>query len=421
MLRDRSKNFELLDLRREALDKQMELAMAEAVADPKITESLRRMSYLLQQYDYGVERLRINPTEDEFRSSANQFDSILDLLTRQMQDLYGNQEIQFYTNIGDAINLQRTSQALTIGIGGLLLVFGVFLVMSIGRSVSGEFEHAYDLLKQEVGERRKAEDELRRQNEYLAASHETTLALMNRLEISDLLTTVIARAAQLLDTEHGYVYLLNPTKRVMERKVGVGMFRQSLDVLMNWGEGLVGRVWETGAPLVINNYAAWPARTHVPGIREDIIHAVVGMPLHSGQEVVGVIGLAYTTESGRTFGDSEVELLNGFAQLASIALDNAQLFSQAEQRTLQIEALYRADQELYRHLELTDVLQTLVDVAVGILKADKSVSADVERSRNAPRAACVARIPAGDTGAYVVHARSGTDRVRSHHGGAGYD
>ena len=373
VLRDRSKNFELLDLRREALDKQMELAMAEAVADPKITDSLTRMGYLLQQYDYGVERLRINPTEEEFRSSANQFDSILDLLTRQMRDLYGNQEIQFYTNIGDAINLQRTSQALTIGIGALLLVFGVFLVASIGRSVSGEFEHAYNLLKQEVSERRRAEEELRRQNEYLAASHETTLALMNRLETSDLLTTVIARAAQLLNTEHGYVYLLNAAKQVMERKVGVGMFRQSLDVLMNWGEGLVGKVWETGAPLVINNYAAWPARTHAPGLREDIIHAVVGMPLHSGQEVVGVIGLAYTTESKRTFGDSEVELLNGFAQLASIALDNAQLFSQAEQRTHQIEALYRADQELYRHLELTDVLQTLVNVAVGILKADKSV------------------------------------------------
>ncbi len=62
----------------------------------------------------------------------------------------------------------------------------------------------------------------------------------------------------------------------MERKVGVGLFRQSLDVLMNWGQGLVGRVWETGEPLVVNNYAAWPARTPVPGIRENSIHAVVG-------------------------------------------------------------------------------------------------------------------------------------------------
>jgi signal transduction histidine kinase len=38
----------------------------------------------------------------------------------------------------------------------------------------------------------------------------------------------------------------------------------------------------------------------------------------------------------------------------------------------ELEALYRADEDLYRHLELDQVLQTLVDMAVNILHADKS-------------------------------------------------
>jgi signal transduction histidine kinase len=38
----------------------------------------------------------------------------------------------------------------------------------------------------------------------------------------------------------------------------------------------------------------------------------------------------------------------------------------------ELEALYRADDELYRHLDLDKVLQTLADVAVDILQADKS-------------------------------------------------
>ncbi len=42
-------------------------------------------------------------------------------------------------------------------------------------------------------------------------------------------------------------------------------------------------------------------------------------------------------------------------------------------RTQQLEALYRADEELYRHLDMDDVLQTLVNVAVDLLQADKSV------------------------------------------------
>lgn len=42
-------------------------------------------------------------------------------------------------------------------------------------------------------------------------------------------------------------------------------------------------------------------------------------------------------------------------------------------RAQQLEALYRADEELYRHLDMDDVLQTLVKVAVDLLQADKSV------------------------------------------------
>lgn len=40
-------------------------------------------------------------------------------------------------------------------------------------------------------------------------------------------------------------------------------------------------------------------------------------------------------------------------------------------RRQEMEALYQADEELYRHLHLDDVLQTLVDIAVEILHADK--------------------------------------------------
>jgi len=43
-----------------------------------------------------------------------------------------------------------------------------------------------------------------------------------------------------------------------------------------------------------------------------------------------------------------------------------------EQRTQELETLYRADEELYRSLQLDQVLKTLVDLALDILKADKS-------------------------------------------------
>ncbi|MDY7077527.1 MAG: two-component regulator propeller domain-containing protein [Chloroflexota bacterium] len=45
---------------------------------------------------------------------------------------------------------------------------------------------------------------------------------------------------------------------------------------------------------------------------------------------------------------------------------------ETEQRRQELEALYRADAELHRHLRLDQVLQALVDIVVDILQADKS-------------------------------------------------
>ena len=59
------------------------------------------------------------------------------------------------------------------------------------------------------------------------------------------------------------------------------------------------------------------------------LRSVVGVPLTSDGEVIGVIGLAYT-EEGRFFGSTEVEILERFAALASIALDNAYLYTRVQ-------------------------------------------------------------------------------------------
>ncbi len=373
VLRDRSPDLSSLRTLRDNLERQIELARAESSNTPQVSSDLRNLEMLLDHFDYEIGRLASNPTEIQFRTTSDQLDNVLGLLDSQTETLYTVKEREFYAGIDQALELQRTSQTLTVGIGALLLVFGVFLVVSIRRSVSGEFERAYHLLMAEVTERRRAEEELRQHNEYLAALHETSLALMNRLDTADLLEAVVIRAAQMLGTEHGYIYLVNPAKNVMERKVGVGFYAQSIGFTLERGQGLAGHVWETGQPLLVNDYGTWTGRVSIPGVQDKLIQAVMGVPLKSGGQIVGAIGLAYTGASGRKFGDREVRLLDGFARLASIALDNARLFSEAARRTMQVEALYHADQELYLHLDVDGVLATLVDVAVDTLKADKSL------------------------------------------------
>jgi len=62
--------------------------------------------------------------------------------------------------------------------------------------------------------------------------------------------------------------------------------------------------------------------------------------------------------------------------------------SEIEHRRQEMEALYQADEELYRHLHLDNVLQALVDIAVDILHADKGTLLvwDENREYLTPRA-----------------------------------
>lgn len=72
-------------------------------------------------------------------------------------------------------------------------------------------------------------------------------------------------------------------------------------------------------------------------------------------------------------GDEIEELAIQFNQMAKQLRDSyGQLEQRVTERTHELESLYKADEELYRHLELDQVIQALVNVSLEVLNADKS-------------------------------------------------
>jgi diguanylate cyclase (GGDEF)-like protein len=177
----------------------------------------------------------------------------------------------------------------------------------------------------------RTDPEAARRDPYLAALDETAIALMNRHEPDDLLETIISRAAALLGTPHGFIYLLEPDALSLVVRHGIGLFSDFLDYRMPVDSGLSGLVYREGRPVAVDDYDTWAQRSgDMPTL---VFGAVVGVPLTSGGRVVGVIGLASGSVE-RTFGQREIAALSRFAQLASIALDNAHLFEAAQRGAL---------------------------------------------------------------------------------------
>jgi PAS domain S-box-containing protein len=209
-------------------------------------------------------------------------------------------------------------------------------------SESGEMIGGLAIMR-DITKRKHTVEALRRQNDYLAALQETALKLTSQLELNELLSDMITRVGALVGTAHAFIALTMPASSVVVLRFGSGVFSDLIGLRLGEGQGVAGLVWQTGQPVVVDNYQG------LPGLGLDVLHAWAAMPLLKGSLVIGVIGVA-RTEENRPFSESEIAPLKQFAQLASIALDNAQLYEAAQQelaeRASAEEALRQARDEL---------------------------------------------------------------------------
>ncbi len=104
----------------------------------------------------------------------------------------------------------------------------------------------------------------------------------------------------------------------------------------------------------------------LPGFR--YIRSWLAVPMALKDRVVGLITLSHHDPGFYT--EYHATLARAIANHAAMAMETARLFTESEQRSRELQALYRADETLHRSLRLEDVLQALADVAENILQAD---------------------------------------------------
>jgi GAF domain-containing protein len=113
-----------------------------------------------------------------------------------------------------------------------------------------------------------------------------------------------------------------------------------------------------------------PLAPSLPRVRDiaRYYRGLLAVPLSVRGRMQGAITLYYRRP--RQFSREDVRLVEAFADQTALAIENARLHAQSIQRSRDLEALYRADEVLYRSLRLEEVLQALVDVATDVLQAD---------------------------------------------------
>lgn len=215
-------------------------------------------------------------------------------------------------------------------------------------------------------ERKWAGEEIRQRTAQLKAIRQVGLELATELDLDTLLHSIVTRAVHLLGGTAGGLYLYRPEQDVLEWAVSIGPKMLPIGTRLQRGEGLAGKVLETGKPLIVDDYQHWDGRAAAyEGVA---IAAVIGVPIRCGPEFLGVLNV--TAEPPRTFSPADAELLELFAAHAAIAVRNARLFQAEQEQRALAEALQKAAAAVNSTLDLDQVLDHILEQVKRVVPGD---------------------------------------------------
>ncbi len=214
----------------------------------------------------------------------------------------------------------------------------------------------YEGSLEDITERKRAEEALRQRSDQLEALREVGLELTAQLDLDTLLRSIVSRAIELLGGATGGLDLYRPERDVLEWTAAIGPNMAPFGTVLHRGEGLSGKVWETGKPLIVDDYQHWKGRAATwEGYP---ISAIVGAPVRWGEEFLGV--LIVHADPPRTFSPADAELLSLFATQAAIAMRNALLYEAQRKRATQLAVVNQVARKAVSILDPDRLLQEIV-------------------------------------------------------------
>ncbi len=198
--------------------------------------------------------------------------------------------------------------------------------MSVALESARLFEQTQTLLAQT--EQRAAE---------LAAVNALGQALNAKIDLDELIRALGDRMRETFRADIVYVALLDEVADVIRFPYSYG---ETL-VEQNTGEGLTGRIIETGQALLINEDV--DEAVDAIGVKQIGVRAAsyLGVPIRVRGQAIGVISVQSTRQEGRFSADDQ-KLLETLAAGVGVAIRNAQLFAEAQEARSQAEAANEA-------------------------------------------------------------------------------
>ncbi len=182
--------------------------------------------------------------------------------------------------------------------------------------------------------------QMERQLQELNALYTIGKTVTAQLDLERVLTEVVEACVYITRAEEGSLLLLDEATNELYLRAAKNLDQRTARGLrMRVDDTVLGRVISTGRPMMLSGTELHKIKTSY------LVKALLMVPLKVPPErVIGVMGVSNKI-ADRPFGERDVFLLSALADYASIAIENARLFTVAESERNKLEAILRGTED----------------------------------------------------------------------------
>ncbi len=235
--------------------------------------------------------------------------------------------------------------------------------------VNAEIVREYTLAHR--GDSKDAISAVREQN--LRTLYEVARKINSVLDLPPLLENIMDSALEAMNGERGLIFFIEDEQLVL--KVSRNVEKETIEDATAISLSILRDVVAGGKPIIVADTAQSEEFRNRESVRNFNIHSLVCVPMRSKSRLIGTVYVDSRSDALRaiSFSDIDAEFLEAFANLATIAIENARLHASLREENLYLRKAMTRQFGFENIIGDSDIMQRLFSETQGAISTDGAV------------------------------------------------